>query len=521
MKIYYKLSFLVILFVFACDESKLEQVNPNQFAYDQYYINGNQLTAATNAIYAQFYGADLWGRMMQYFSDTRADEHAAGGGQLEVHNAQLLAGTYNPGNYPINAAWRGFYRMIHRANAVIQNGPQIEDITEGLRTQRIAEAKFLRAYAYYYLNVNWGAVPIYTEIVESVNDAQPPADEAVLYELLETDLNAIDEVLPWRYVDANTGQPTSDMGRVNRGAVKLLLARVLMHQGKFADARTVLEEIYEDGPYELTNDYSANFREESEYNIESIFEIGFTGNNFDWSENGNSTNNRGTVMFQDYSPVAWRNMIPSNKLLDEFEHTFHGDAKTDPRLGQTVYFSGDIFGPQDEPIVLTDDMQGGASSVMHGNTIKASWKKYSPMYKLNPGGYYISPINYRNMRYAEVLLKLAECENELSMGTGATGSQAQAIIYLNEIRNRVSVDMPPYPTTNYPCDDYDEVMRAIMHESMVEFSNEKLRVLDLARWRKNGKFSVLNPDPIAYIVSDASKALLPYPNEETSRNPNW
>lgn len=117
------------------------------------------------------------------------------------------------------------------------------------------------------------------------------------------------------------------------------------------------------------------------------------------------------------------------------------------------------------------------------------------------------------MRYAEVLIKLAECENEV-------GTPGAAINYLNEIRNRPSVDMPDYPTVNYPVDSKDEIYRAIMHESMVEFAHENIRVLDLARWRKNGKFSTLNPDPIGYIVSNPTKALLVYPNEEVSANPN-
>jgi len=498
---------LVLVCTFACDESLLDQNNENQFTYESYYLDGRQLTAATNAVYAQFLGADLWGRMMQYFSDMRADEHAAGGAQLEVHNAQLLAGSYDNSNYPINAAWRGFYRIIHRANAVIQYGPKIDNIDEDLRKQRIAEAKFLRAYAYYYLTVNWGKVPIYTEVVTSVSEAKGPAEESELYTLLENDLTSIQNDLAWRY----TGE---DAGRVNRGAVKLLLARVLMHQGKFAQAKTALEDIYTNGPYILVPEYSDNFKEETEYNDESIFEIGFYGQGFDWAPDNNSTTNRGHVMFQDYSPVAWRNAIPSNKLLNDFEHPFNGDAKEDPRLRETVYFSGDLFGPPSNPITLTDAMQNGNSSLFHGETIKASWKKYSPMYKLDPGGYYVSGINYRNMRYAETLIKLAECENE-------TGSPDKAIEYLNEIRARESVDMPPYPTANYPCNTKDEVMRAIMHESLVEFANEKLRVLELARWRKNNQFSALNPDPVGYIADNPDKALLPYPIEESSRNPNF
>lgn len=507
MKSIYKICFILLLMMgTACDESLLEQTNPNQFDSESYYTTEDQLIYATNAIYSQLLGADLWGRMMQYFSDMRADEHAAGGAQLEVHNAQLLDGTYTSSNYPINAAWQGMYRVIHRANIVIGKSEDIE-MNEALKKRLVAEAKFLRAYAYYYLNVNWGKVPIYTEVVESPNGTKAPAEESDLYTLLETDLTAIQNDLDWVYTD-------NDAGRANKGAAKLLLARVLMHQGKYADARTVLLDIYNNGPFELTADYYDNFKEETEYNVESIFEIGFDGVGFTWAPDANSSTARRTIMFQDYNPIGWRNAIPSDKLLNDFEHVDLGDAKTDPRLAETVFFTGDFFGPAGEQTELTDAMQNGYASNFHGTTIKTSWRKYSPMYKINPGDFYESPINYRNMRYAEVLIKLAECENEVNTHT-------DALPYLNELRARPSVDMPPYPTANYPCDSKEEVMRAIMHESLVEFANEKLRVLELARWRKNNKFSALNPDPIDYIVQDPSKALLPYPDSEVSRNPNF
>lgn len=503
----YKALFLMILlFGISCNEDILDQTNPNQFTLDEYYKNADELTAATNGIYSEFYGAALWGRMMQYFADCRADEHVPGGGQLETHNRQLLEGTYDNANYTISVVWRGLYRIIHRANAVIQFGPQIEGMDAGLQKQRVAEAKFLRAWAYYHLVVNWGKIPVYTEIAQSPDDAKPLSEEPAVYELLEADLTAAEADLAWNYTGSNAG-------RASKGAAKLLLARVYMHQGKYEEAHGVLLDIYTNGPFELVDNYADNFMEETEYNAESIFEIGFAGAGFTWGEDGNSTNSRSTVMFQDYSPVAWRNCIPSDRLLDGFERPFKGDAKEDPRLRQTVYFSGDTFGPADNPIVLTDKMQNGNSSRFNGATVKASWKKYSPMYKLDPGGYYNSNINYRNMRYAEVLIKLAECENEI-------GTQANAIAYLNEIRARASVSMPPYPTANYPCNNYDQVMRAIMHEGMVEFSDEKLRVLDLARWRKNSKFSAVNPDPIAYIASNPAKAYLVYPSEEVTANNN-
>lgn len=501
--------FLLLLFasvlLSACDDEILDKENPNQFTAADYYKDGDQLTAATNAVYGNFTGSNMWGRMLGYFSRTRDDEHASGGPQLEVHNAQLLLGSYDNTNFTITAAWQGFYRTIHRANAVIEYGPAIEIIDEDLRNHRIAEAKFLRAYCYYYLVVNWGEVPVYTETIKSPTGYNAPSTEAEIYTLIETDLTTI---IPHLKVSHDP----VDIGRVTKGAARLLLARTQMHQGKYGPARTTLLDIYDE--YSLVDNYSDNFRDETEYNAESIFEIGFTGTSFNWwaDGNGDGPDAKNNMMFQDVSPVAWRNLIPSNKLLDEYERPEKGDAKQDPRFKETVIFSGDTFGASDE-FTLTDAMQGGAASTFNGATIKAGFYKYSPMYKLNPGGYYQSPNNYRNMRYAEVLIKLAECENEVGTPTAAIG-------YLNEIRNRPSVDMPDYPTANYPCDSKDEIYRAIMHESMVEFAHENFRVLELARWRKNGKFSTLNPDPIAYIVSNPAKALLVYPNEEVSANPN-
>lgn len=510
MKVRYIIVALFVTTMFlSCDEDILEQKNPNQVTVEDYYKTPAQLTAATNGVYSELLGNNLWGRMLQYFEDCRADEHAAGGGQIEGNNRQLLDGTYDNSNSTINPVWRGLYRVIHRANAVIQYAPSIKDIDPVLLKQRVGEAKFLRAWSYYMLVAHWGKVPIYTQPTSSPSDAKPLSEEAEVYTLLETDLGAIisEDALPKTYSSAD------DKGRATKGAAQLLLARVLMHEGKYAEAKPILESIYSSGTYKLMNNYSDNFREETEYNAESIFEIGFTGNGYGWSDDNNSTSNRATIMFQDYNPVGWRNCIPSDKLLDEYERPYKGDPKEDPRMRETVYFTGDTYGSPTDPKILTDDKQNGFASKYNGTVIKTGWKKWSPMYKLDPGGYWPSAINYRHMRFAEVILKLAECENEV-------GTPAKAISYLNEIRDRASVSMEHYPTSRFACNSKDQIYRAIMHEGMVEFANEHIRVLDLIRWRKNGKFNATNPEPIAYIASDPSKALLVLPLEETSRNTN-
>jgi len=158
--------------------------------------------------------------------------------------------------------------------------------------------------------------------------------------------------------------------------------------------------------------------------------------------------------------------------------------------------------------VLTDEAQRGNTSVYKGVEQKISWKKYSVMYKLDPGGYYDQiGINYRMIRYADIYLLAAEVENEI-------GTSVKALEYLNKTRNRPSVAMPEYPTADYPCNSKDEIMRAIIHERMVELAGEEQRNIDILRRRKVGK---LTTEPISYY--EPKDTLLPIPIVELDANP--
>ena len=116
----------------------------------------------------------------------------------------------------------------------------------------------------------------------------------------------------------------------------------------------------------------------------------------------------------------------------------------------------------------------------------------------------------RVMRYAEVLIDLAECENEL-------GNTAAAVALLNQLRNRADVQMPAYPTKNYPVSTKEQVLTAIQHEKRVEFAAEWLRAKDIVRWRKQGK---LKKEPLSYFVTNKHE-LLPIPQFEIDNNPNF
>jgi hypothetical protein len=106
------------------------------------------------------------------------------------------------------------------------------------------------------------------------------------------------------------------------------------------------------------------------------------------------------------------------------------------------------------------------------------------------------------MRYAEVLLMLAECEAEV-------GTPAAAAGYINEVRARKSVNMTPVAPANH-----DDAIKAVMHEKAVEMAGEEVNNIDMLRWRKKGYYPSLRPDP-----KPGQVAAFPIPAGETSANP--
>jgi tetratricopeptide (TPR) repeat protein len=484
------------LIAISCTKN-LDKVNPSFPTVASYFKNSSELLNATNAIYVTFHSDFLVGREWFWLNDLRSDDIASGGGQLEVARAQILNGNVSPSNSVINTAWMGFYTVIHRANTVIDNGPNVKD-NNALRDRLVGEAKFLRAWAYFELVSMWGGVPVYTTEVTTPDQFQPRAPEDSVYAQIIRDLKDAAAALP---------ATTTELGRATQPAANAMLGRVYMQKGDYASAKAALLQIT---GFSLVDNYSDNFDEEHEFNKESIFEAVFVNKdaneqNFNWGSGDGASSPQTTWRNQEYSPISWRNAIPSNRFLNEFENTATGAAKTDPRYAMSVYQTGDKY--FNNTLTLTDAAQNGNSSIVNGNTVKISWRKFMLIYK-NNDGYKPGGINQRIIRYAEVILMLAECENEL-------GNSSAAIGYLNQIRNRLSVMMPNYPTTQFPCSNKNEIMKAIMHEKTVELGDEEIRNRDILRWRKKGYFTT---DPFPYFVAGRDE-LLPIPQSEIDNNP--
>ena len=491
---------LVLSGTIACNKD-LDQNDQNNPTIDSYFKTAAQLQNGVNAVYSTLRAAELVGREWFFTHDMRGAECASGGAQLEAPRAELLTQPKpNPGNAVMTNVWNGCYQMINRANLILSKAPDVTD-NAALRDRVVGETQFLRAWAYYELVSQWGDVPLYTEVISSVTGFKGKSPAADVYALIISDLTAAAAALPASY-------GASDNGRATSGAANAMLGRVNMQKGDYAAAKTALLNVY--GKYSLVANYMWNFDGDTkndagvlmttghEFNSESVFEVVFVDkgdNNFNWGYNGEgSTSPLSGVRNQEYG-ITWGNVIPSDQFLNEFE-------AGDPRYGFTITEVGNkILDSTASPKTLAPADMNIATSTKGAVTEKRFFRKYN-IYDWVNSGFHPGGLNSRIIRYAEVLLMLAECEAEV-------GTPAQAASYINEVRARPSVNMPPVTLATK-----NDAIKAVMHERTVELGAEELSNIDILRWRAKGYYPSIKADPKAGQVD-----LLPIPATEISSNP--
>jgi hypothetical protein len=486
--------------IVACNK-KLDVLDENNPTTESYFKTATELQNGVNAIYSTLRSGNLVGREWFFTHDMRGSETAPGGSQLEQPRAELLKqASPSPSNSVMTSVWTGCYQMINRANLVISKAPDVND-NVSLRDELVGEAEFLRAWAYFELVSQWGDVPLYTEPVTSPTDFKAKSPAADIYKLIVSDLTDAASKLP---------DEPSQPGRATRGAANALLGRVQMQNGDYAAAKEALLKVY--GKYKLVDNFSDNFDGDvmvdgsqatvgHEFNTESIFEVVFvdkgTGG-FNWGYTGEGTTaDASTMRSQEYG-IVWGNVVPSDKILDEFE-------PNDPRYKYTFYESGDAIltmGHTKPGHILSEADMNVAQSNHNSDVRRRVYRKYSKLDWINDGSNLGSGINQRLIRYADVLLMLAECEAE-------TGTPANAAKYINEVRARKSVHMPPVTTPSK-----NQAIAAVMHERAVELAGEEINNIDILRWRKKGYYPSIRPDPKPGQVD-----MFPIPASEVAANP--
>tara|TARA_R110002049_G_scaffold232088_8_gene404654 strand:+ start:3961 stop:5451 length:1491 start_codon:yes stop_codon:yes gene_type:complete len=473
-----------ILAINSCSDKDLELSNPNELSPETYFANEAQVQAAVNAAYANLQPFGLYGRLIWYMMDNMSHEQNPNG-QQEADKVTFYDFSFDSSNGQIADYWDGCYRGINKANFVIGNQDKINKLSEGelsaiRKNKFIAEAKFLRAHYYWLLVNRFGNIPLLNGDFTQP-EGKPISPKADVIALIIDDLTfAKANLLP---------KSTEEKGRATKGAAQAFLGKVLLYQKQYGPALTAFKEM---SGYDLETNYYDNFMEETEHGIESVFEVEYdlslgTGAKWDSPVVGqgqNHANFRG----QDYGNLDWFNVYPSEDLLAEFEP---GDKR----------FAGSFYVPGDTYLNGTKTMLPSNFAENGGNIRPAAWKKYQNYYKQQSENSE-SGINAKVIRYADVLLMMAECANEVE-------TQSTAVGYINRVRLRA--DVPLLPLTGL---SKSQVFEAIVHERKVELAGEQVRFDDLLRWGRAATF-------LAGTNFQVGKnELWPIPDKEIASNPN-
>jgi hypothetical protein len=410
-----------------------------------------------------------------------------------------------PDNTHFRGKWSTCYDGIARANDVLLVMAKAKDMTEAEKAQVTAQVRFLRGHYHFELKKMFNMVPYIDEKIYNPDDFRStklPNDKNI-WPNIEADLKAAYDVLP-----VNQAQP----GRPTKWAAGAMLAKAYMFQQKFDLAKPILDAIVDSKKYSLMPKYHDNFRAVTNNNAESVFSIQFSVND---GAGGNENGNSGaTLNYPSFGGVTTCCGFyqPSQNLVNAFKtdadglpliNTFNDtDVKNDQGLKTTDPFTPDAgsFDPRLDWTVgrrgitfLDWGVHTGAGFIRD----QAYAGPYSPKKHLpyrsdigvntgpNPR---LNANNYRMIRYAHVLLMLAECEVEV-------GSLERARELTNMIRKRAAnpdgfvLASDGKPAANYvvkeyanPWTDKAVAREAVRFETRIELAMEGHRYFDLVRW---------------------------------------
>lgn len=156
------------------------------------------------------------------------------------NNCFVISGSCTPSNGNVGNHYKYYYTVVYRANDVINNVDNVPEMDDSEKARLKAECKFLRAWAYYHLNVLWRGVPIYMENVESSEATKARSSEADVWEQILSDLtDCINEPnLPGKYAQGN-----SSYGRITKGAAYAFRGYTYQFMGDYAKALADFEAI--------------------------------------------------------------------------------------------------------------------------------------------------------------------------------------------------------------------------------------------------------------------------------------
>lgn len=369
------------------------------------------------------------------------------------------------------------YTIVRRCNTFLENIGNIQFADEAVKKDLIAQVRVIRAYQYFIMNWAYGGVPI-IENYNTAEEAQVPRKTE--QEVREFIAKELDECTP----DLN--DTPSERGRIAKGAALALRMREALYYGDWEIAKNKAEEIIALGAYSLEPDYLKLFQVAGQDSKETILAVQYIPNTYTLYTIGQMYNN---------GDGGWSSIVPTYNLVDTYEmkngltideagsgyDATHPFKDRDPRLAMTIIYPGADYVKADGSTGVFNTLDKTVNGSSNANYMTSAdnasktgltWNKY-----LSPITQYADiwksnacPIVFR---YAEVLLTLAEAENELNGPSDVVYKQ------LNAIRSRAG--MPDVDETKYST---KEKLRELIHrERAVELAGEGLRRADILRWK--------------------------------------
>ena len=403
--------------------------------------------------------------------DAQKGSSATDGAEI---NTEFETFQYTKDDWATNTYWSDHYFMINLTNEELHIADSLK-VTDQASLRNVGEACFFRAYSFFELLKAYGEVPLinfyYTDASQAVKPKSPVND---IYALIDSDLNVASQYLPLNWEQAGTNLYP---GRLTSGAAKTLWAQTYLFRQNWARVVALCNDVIASGQYSLDPSFVHIWKDglngDGKNGPESIFEmqalVGKNESPYYGTFWGTSQNVRQGGATNDWN-LGWGWNTPTDNLVTAWDNT-------DPRKAATILYSGQY--------------DGGGAAGGYGATLppynpgtaldQKYWSKkvYSdPQMRQFTGE--IGPagaaqwINHRILRYADVLLMLAEAANE-------TGDGATAESMLEQVRARArggnSAVLPHVAFANQA-----QMRTAIKNERRWEFAMEGYRFYDLVRW---------------------------------------
>lgn len=472
--------------LFAACSDFLDPKPNDVLAPENFYKSSTDAVAAVNSVYEQ----NKWAHWLSYWymSDIASDDiFASPNFGSDGHHFDEY--TFNATEGTLAGPWGDAYKIINRANAVLDHVPGIT-MDETLKNRVLAEARYFRASAYFDLVRFYGDVPLIEHEVNSLQGLDVTrTPQAQVYTLIVSDLTAAIPALPNSYSGA-------DLGRVTSGAAKTLLTKVYLTQKNYNDAATTAGQIISSGQYALDAVWKDNFTVSKEFATpESIWEI-----NYD----GVLDPGAGSIMMLFSLPANYpggdsyglMGLVPSlvSKFAANDQRGNHGTFMVRPytdKLNRTVNWTVPDSPAFDKYLDETDAQ----------NMTARAWAQQNN--------------NWIIARFADVLLMYAEAVNE-----GGTAGPMSAVQALDSVRHRAG--LPSVGVTGQAA-----LRDSIRVEDRREFVFEGHRWFDLQRWGILDAAIRAKQAEMGYTVRGVPSIYYPIPqseidiNPKLTQNPGW